>query len=241
VTAEVATKAALFIDSPLCCGGYGATGSIRRSHLPIDPKWTKVAWTNDPHPKELLELTAEADNERAWSRLMASAQDGDRAAYEALLRDVVPFIEALVSREQRSKDRIDEVVQDVLLTLHRIRHTYDPSRLFKPWLAAIARRRSIDALRRKGRRAAREVSNDKAYETFADPQANRAMEVYATTEGLNEAIASLPQQQREAVELLKLRELSLAEASQVSGRSVTALKVNVHRAIKALRLRLRGE
>lgn len=186
-------------------------------------------------------MGAEADNEQRWSRLMAKAQDGDRAAYEALLRDIVPFIEALVSHEQRSKDRIDEVAQDVLLTLHRIRHTYDPSRPFKPWLAAIARRRSIDSLRRRGRRASLEVSDDKAYETFADPRANRAMEVYASTEGLNKAIASLPPQQREAVELLKLRELSLAEASHVSGRSVAALKVNVHRAIKALRLRLRRE
>ena len=62
-----------------------------------------------------------------------------------------------------------------------------------------------------------------------------------STEGLKEAIAGLPQQQREAVELLKLRELSLAEASQVSGKSLAALKVNVHRAIKSLRLRLKGE
>jgi RNA polymerase sigma-70 factor (ECF subfamily) len=66
------------------------------------------------------------------------------------------------------------------------------------------------------------------------------MEVYASTDGLNEAIARLPQQQKEAVELLKLRELSLQEASHVSGKSVASLKVNVHRAIKSLRLRLKG-
>ena len=186
-------------------------------------------------------MTAEADNEERWSRLMANAQDGDRTAYDRLLREIVPFIEALIAREQRTPDRAQECVQDVLLTVHRVRHTYDPSRPFKPWLAAIARRRSIDLLRRRGRRSAREVSDDKAYETFPDPQANRGVEVYAATEGLNEAISGLPQQQREAVELLKLRELSLAEASQVSGRSVAALKVNVHRAIKSLRHRLKGE
>lgn len=185
-------------------------------------------------------MTAEADNEGRWSRLMANAQDGDRTAYDRLLREIVPFIEALIAREQRAPDRAQECVQDVLLTVHRVRHTYDPSRPFKPWLAAIARRRSIDLLRRQGRRSAREVSDDKAYETFADPQANRGVEVYAATEGLSEAISSLPQQQREAVELLKLRELSLAEASQASGRSVAALKVNVHRAIKSLRRRLKG-
>jgi len=186
-------------------------------------------------------LTVEADNEQRWSRLMASAQDGDRTAYERLLREIVPFVEALIACEQRAHDGAEECVQDVLLTVHRVRHTYDAARPFKPWLAAIARRRSIDLLRRRGRRSALEVSDDKAYETFADPQANRGVEVYAATDGLSEAISGLPQQQREAVELLKLRELSLAEASQVSGRSVSALKVNVHRAIKALRRRLKGE
>lgn len=186
-------------------------------------------------------MTANADNEQCWSRLMAAAQDGDSAAYECLLRDIVPFIRATVFAQHRAEDRVEEVVQDVLLTVHRVRHTYDPSRPLKPWLSAIARRRSIDHLRRRGRRAAFEVSDDKAYETFADPQANRAMEVYGSTEGLNEAIAGLPQQQKEAVELLKLRELSLAEASHVSGKSIAALKVNVHRAIKSLRLRLKGK
>lgn len=182
----------------------------------------------------------EADTEQRWSRLMASAQDGDRAAYEGLLREIVPFIAAIAGREHKSQDRIDDVVQDVLLTVHRVRHTYDPSRPFKPWLAAVSQRRSIDLLRRTSRRAARETSDDKAYETFADPQANKTTELYASTDGLNEAIAGLPQQQREAVELLKLREMSLAEASRVSGKSVAALKVNVHRAIKSLRLRLKG-
>ena len=183
----------------------------------------------------------EGDNEQRWSQLMASAQDGDRAAYDALLREVVPFVRAIAGRVHRSQDRIEDVVQDVLLTVHRVRHTYDPVRPFKPWLAAISQRRAIDLLRRRSRRAALETSDDKAYETFADPQANRAMEVYASTDGLNEAIAGLPQKQKEAVELLKLRELSLVEASKESGTSVAALKVNVHRAIKMLRLRLKGK
>jgi RNA polymerase sigma-70 factor (ECF subfamily) len=170
-----------------------------------------------------------------WSRWMAAAQDGDRAAYERLLRDIVPFIRAVVFRQHRAADGIDEVVQDVLLTVHKVRHTYDPARPFKHWLAMIARRRSIDALRRRSRRHAHEIADDTAYETFADPAANRHLERRAAAEGLGEALASLPAQQREAVELLKLREMSLAEASKVSGRSVAALKVSVHRAIKSLR------
>jgi RNA polymerase sigma-70 factor (ECF subfamily) len=181
------------------------------------------------------------DKDRRWSAMMAAAQAGDRVTYERLLREVVPFIRAVVQRQQRTRDRAEEVVQEVLLTIHRVRHTYDPARPFTHWLAMIARRRSIDALRRRLRTETMEVADDLAYETFADPAANRVMEAYGASEGLAEAIAGLSPPQREAIELLKLREMSLAEAAQASGRSIAALKVNVHRAIKALRQRLQGE
>jgi RNA polymerase sigma factor (sigma-70 family) len=170
-----------------------------------------------------------------WPQLMAAAQDGDRVAYERLLREILPFIRTIALRQHRAPDRVDDVVQDVLLTLHRIRHTYDPARPFAPWLAAITRRRSIDLLRRRRRTEAAEAADERAYETFADPGANRESERRERVEGLAGAIAALPDGQRQALELVKLREMSLAEAAQASGRSITALKVNVHRAIKALR------
>src|SRR5262249_41630836 len=116
--------------------------------------------------------------------------------------------------------------------------TYDPSRPFKPWLAAIAGRRFIDALRRKIRTAGHEVQNDAAYETFADPQSNVEVEANAAAQFVARAVASLPPGQRQALELLKLKEMSLIEASAVWGQSTASLKVAVHRAIKALRARL---
>lgn len=167
---------------------------------------------------------------------MALAQAGDRPAYDRLLREIVPYIRAIAASQHRA-DRIEEVVQDVLLTLHRVRHTYDPSRPFRPWLAAIARCRSIDALRRRTRRAWFEMPADAAgpaYDNVADPATSGLDAAHAAADQLGRAITSLPQSQREAVELLRLRELSLAEASKLSGRSVAALKVNVHRALKSL-------
>lgn len=172
---------------------------------------------------------------------MAAAQNGDRAAYERLLRDIVPFIRAVVARQNRRPDRLEDVVQDVLLTLHRVRHTYDPARPFSHWLAAIARRRSIDALRRRGRVEAVETSDDRAYETFADPAANKDIERGERAAALGTVIAALPKGQKEAVELLKLREMSLSEASHTSGKSIAALKVNVHRALRTLKARMTGE
>ena len=171
---------------------------------------------------------------------MAAAQDGDCAAYERLLREILPFVRALAARQHRAPDRIEDVVQEVLLTIHSIRHTYDPSRPFGPWLAAIVRRRSIDLLRRQGRIEAVETSAPEAYVTFSAPDADRQADRDAKTT-LGRAVACLPPGLRQALELVKLRELSLTDDSRLSGSSVGALKINVHRAMKAPRTRLNGE
>ncbi len=110
----------------------------------------------------------------------------------------------------------------------------------RPWLAAIAARRAIDAARRRGRIRAREVSDPAAYETFADPAANRG-EAAEAAESVSRMIGELTPKQKEALELVKLKEMSLAEASAASGQSVGALKVNVHRAMKRLQRRNAGE
>jgi RNA polymerase sigma-70 factor (ECF subfamily) len=175
--------------------------------------------------------------DRQWSEWMAAAQDGDSAAYARLLREVLPFLRVLARRRCRDPDRAEDIVQDVLFTLHRVRHTYDPSRPFTPWLAAICDRRSIDALRKRVRLAAHETADERAYETFADPHANKPLEAGDAAQALAALVAGLPPGQREALELLKVKQMSLVEASQASGQSVGALEVSVHRAIKALRLR----
>jgi RNA polymerase sigma-70 factor (ECF subfamily) len=124
-----------------------------------------------------------------------------------------------------------------LLTLHRVRHTYQPGRPAEPGLAAIVTRRAIDAARRRGRIGAREVHDEAAFETFADPLANRESAAEAA-DSVAHLLGELTPKQREALELVKLKEMSLAEASAASGQSVGALKVNVHRAIQRLRQRL---
>lgn len=165
---------------------------------------------------------------------MAAAQAGDRVCYERLLREIVPYVRAIIRRHHSAPDQVEDIIQDVLLTVHRVRHTYDPSRPFAAWIGAIAHRRSIDALRRKVRTDAVETFSPIAYETYADPRANREIEASEAGDTLGEAIAALPPGQRQAVELLRLKELSLAEASAQSGQSVGALKVSLHRALRAL-------
>ncbi len=166
---------------------------------------------------------------------MSAAQSGDRRAYERLLREVTPFIRALVRRHCSNHADIEEMVQDTLLTVHRVRQTYDPRRPFSPWLAAIAARRSIDALRRRLRVSRHEAPEAGVYETFTDAAANNDLEAVRSAEEVGQLLQRLPARQRQALQALKLQELSLAEAAAASGQSVAALKVNAHRALKALR------
>jgi RNA polymerase sigma-70 factor (ECF subfamily) len=167
---------------------------------------------------------------------MGAAQAGDRAAYTRLLREITPFIRSLLRRHCSHRQDIEEMVQDTLLTLHRVRQTYDPRRPFSPWLGAIVARRGIDGLRRRTRVARHETSTEsEGYETFADPAANNDIEALRARDEVGELLQRLPARQREALEALKLREMSLVEASAASGQSVAALKVNTHRALKALR------
>jgi RNA polymerase sigma-70 factor (ECF subfamily) len=97
----------------------------------------------------------------------------------------------------------------------------------------IANRRFIDRLRRQGRKRDREISLTAEHETFSEPQAN--LEESSDRHELAEAINDLPPMQQQALRLLKLKEMSLKEATRVSGMSITSLKVNAHRAVKSLR------
>jgi RNA polymerase sigma-70 factor, ECF subfamily len=170
---------------------------------------------------------------------MALAQDGDRRAYRTLLQDMTPYLRALASRCFREPSDIEDAVQDVLLTIHAVRHTYDPGRPFGPWLVAIANRRIIDRLRRHMRARAREVELSAEHETFSPEATNVHIDdAPADQAALHAAITTLPRDQREAISLLKLKEMSLKEAALASGRSISALKVATHRAIKSLRKRL---
>lgn len=190
-------------------------------------------------PTERATTSEPADRQRrVW---MAAAQAGDRRAYEQVLADSVSLIQSVARRCGVPFHACDDVVQETLLTVHRVRHTYDPARSYDAWLAAIAERRAIDTLRSHGRRNRREVHDDYALEQHPDiDDASAEGERAQNAQYLQAAIAGLPPRQREAVEQLGLRERSLAEASIETGSSAGALKVNLHRALKSLRERLHG-
>ena len=131
-------------------------------------------------------------------------------------------------------------MQETLLALHTSRHLYDPVRPFMPFLFGIMRFRGADVMRRSRRAGARETPIDDIPETSEALRTNSDQDKGLESEALRAAIARLPDGQRRAIEMMKLQELSLEEASAVSGMSVAALKVATHRGVQALRKLLRG-
>ena len=175
------------------------------------------------------------EREQLWAQLMRRAQQADRVAYEQLLGAITPFLRSFARRSFGAAADAEDVAQEVLVTLHRVRHTWDPARPFTPWLIAIAQRRVVDHLRRRGRVDRNETHDPIAYETFSADGANTSGEDAASASELQALLSHLPPRQRQAVEIMKIRQLSLQEAAAESGQSIPALKVNVHRALKTLR------
>ncbi len=187
------------------------------------------------------------DGDADWGQLMLAAQDGDRAAYHRLLRALTPYLRAITRRHLGRGEDSEDAVQDILMILHGIRHTYERGRPFKPWLSTIASRRCIDLLRRRTHRlrhetgggsdlddaTSRELATDELRQ--ATPSPFDAASNAHDAGNLREAIETLPPRQRDAIQLLRLSELSLIEAAAQSDQSIGSLKVACHRALKALR------
>lgn len=170
--------------------------------------------------------------------LMARGQAGDREAYRLLLHLLIPWLRRVAGRKLNRAEDVEDTVQDVLASLHAIRHTYDPARPLQPWVMTLAQRRIADKLRGNYRLRNRETAFPEGFEeTFPSGAANEEPDAALNHEpaALARAIQALSPRQRQAVELLRLKEMSLREAASVSGRSETSLKIAMHRALKSLR------
>jgi RNA polymerase sigma-70 factor (ECF subfamily) len=186
-----------------------------------------------------MTIGPELDVAQRWSGLMAAAQRGDATAYRTLLEEIMPVVRGMVLSRVYDRTAAEDVVQNVLLSVHRARHTYHAERPFKPWLSAIARNAIIDSFRGSGRRRDREVEVE-LIDEFASPVDEVHPDERDVSPELMAAIDRLPDKLREAVVLVQIEGLSVAEAAARAGVTPGALKVRAHRGYKVLRQELRG-
>jgi RNA polymerase sigma-70 factor (ECF subfamily) len=175
-------------------------------------------------------LIAEEGQYRAW---MIAAQAGDSATYQRLLSALGGHLRAYYMRRVGAADA-EDLVQETLIAMHTRRATYDITQPFTAWVYSIARYKLIDQYRRSKRRAS--VPLDEAPELFARDEIESA----GAKRDVEKLLATLPKARADLVRGSKLEGLSTAELSAKTGMSESAVKVNVHRALKSMRDTLDG-
>jgi len=177
------------------------------------------------------------DRESEWSLLMRAAIAGDDASYSNLLRQLTPVLRALARRglfrAGLAETDAEDVVQDALLAIHLKRQTWDTAAPIGPWVFAIARHKTIDALRRRGRRI--EVPIDDLAEVLATGTEAPSLIVSDVDRHLDD----LPEGQRKVVRLVAVDGISIEEASTKLTMSKGAVRVALHRGLARLAARFR--
>lgn len=170
--------------------------------------------------------------------LMLAGLGGDASAHVALLKRLSTRLRAYFRNQLRRIGRgpveAEDLTQETLIAIHTRRHMYDRAQLFTPWVQAVARYKLVDYLRRT-KTSARDMPIEEVQDVLSEEEP-------IGSEGrldLESLLAQLPIKMRRVIELVKLKGLTTTEAAAVSGMSPSAIKVSVHRGVKALALLVR--
>lgn len=170
--------------------------------------------------------------------LLVQGLGGDAAAYHAFLKDLSMHLRAFFrARLTGLPDEVEDLVQETLLAVHNQRHTYDTGQPLTAWAHAIARYKLVDLFRRREVRDAKNVPLDEESDVFASSDTEEA----DARRDLAKLLQRLPDQQRLPILHMKIEGLSVIETARVTGMSESAVKVGVHRGIKALTAMIRSE
>jgi RNA polymerase sigma-70 factor (ECF subfamily) len=178
--------------------------------------------------------------ERELRALMVATLDGDARAYHRLLESLTSHLRAYYrnrfARIGHGPQEAEDLLQEALLAIHTHRHTFDRSQPFTPWVYAIARYKFLDYLRRT-KTSFKDIPMESAQELTA------SSDIGAVESGLDleRLMSSISFKARQAIQYVKLEGVSVSEASARCGMSESAVKVAVHRGLKALALRIRQE
>ncbi|MCD8566454.1 MAG: sigma-70 family RNA polymerase sigma factor [Alphaproteobacteria bacterium] len=171
-----------------------------------------------------------------WGELARAAQAGDKKAYNRLLSEIFPYVRNIIIGRLSNTEAADDIAQDVLLSIHKSLHTYDPVRPFMPWLMAIVSFRRADYLRSHyaRRQNVQTGLDDPIFEKTHVTESPYAGEL----KDIEAALSDLPEKQRRLFELVRVEGYSMEEAAGIMRMGVSAVKVSVHRTLKKLQSRV---
>jgi RNA polymerase sigma-70 factor (ECF subfamily) len=182
-------------------------------------------------------------NERQLRDRLLRGLSGDGAAYQGFLQALAGLLRGFFRRRLAGlPDDVEDLVQETLLAVHNQRHTYEDDQPLTAWVYAIARYKMVDLLRRRSVREALNEPLDEAAELFAASESGE--ESHAAQDAkrdVTQLLETLPDRWRLPIVLVKLEGLSVAEAAAKTGMSESAVKVGVHRGLKALAAKMQGD
>jgi RNA polymerase sigma factor (sigma-70 family) len=167
-----------------------------------------------------------------WGCLMVAAQQGERRAYEQLLRELDTWLRGYYAR-RLPHAAAEDARQEALLAIHAKRHAYAPPRPFGPWVAAIARFKWIDHVRTASRFAALPLHDEIPVEDGGQAAISGIV--------VDSLLNKLKPSQARVIRLVKLQGVSIEGASGATGQSASLVKVNIHRGLKTLAALAAGE
>lgn len=161
---------------------------------------------------------------------------GDNPAYRVFLEQLATHLRAFLRRRLSQRpDEVEDLLQEVLLAVHNARHTYDRQGPLTAWVQAIARYKLADYFRVHARHGAlHDPLEDDALFAMGDEEPRQA------SRDLGRLLERLPARQRLPIVHVKLEGLSVAETARITGLSSSAVKVGIHRGLKALAKMIRG-
>jgi len=169
---------------------------------------------------------------------MALGQQGDSAAYTDLLGQCRLILRSMLQKKVSDEALLEDLIQEILISLHKARHTYQAERSFAPWLFSIANFRLQDHFRSHYRQL---NFQQRFIETLELENQGEDVTFWAQRhEEVQEAILRLPEKQGRLVDLMKLQGYTAAEVAEQTGMSVSAVKVSVHRSLKELKKQIQG-
>lgn len=168
---------------------------------------------------------------------MRLAQQGDRQAYARIFQEITPILRSFVGKKLSRPEDAEDVVQEILISIHKASHTYDTERPFKTWMFTIARYRLSDHLRTiySKKEKGSDVNIDE--EAFQLSNDENVTKIYENHEYLSKIMQSLPVKQRKIVTMMKIEGYSVQETARAMNMSESAVKVSAHRAYKLLALK----
>lgn len=157
-------------------------------------------------------------------------------AYHAFLKELSAHLRGFLrKRVTNLPDDVEDLVQEALLAIHNQRHTYDSAQPLTAWVHAIAKYKLVDWLRRRAHREHLNHPWDDEMDVFSSAETDAT----EAKRDVHKLLLQLPDRQRLPIVYVKLEGMSVAEAAERAGMSVSAIKVGVHRGLKALAAKIR--